>query len=394
MSFGETLRALAGEGRLVWGFVMALVIVLALTPLTGRLAHRLGAIDDARDRPRIHDAPIPRIGGLAIAAAIAAGMLVFVRPTGPLVGILIGLPLVAAVGLLDDLRGLRPWIKLTAIALIALVPVAGYGVTIGQISIPGVGAVDFGPAAYPLTVLWIALVANLVNLIDGMDSLAAGIVAIASAAFAVLAISFGRVDVAVTAAVVCGATLGFLRHNYHPAKVFMGDTGALTLGFVLGSLAAEGVLKNAATIALAAPLLVLAVPILDTSFVVLKRLKYRRPPFGADHNHFYHRFLRIGFSQRRTAAYLHAWAALLAAYAMLLRFVPPRPGGAWDVSHAAICAGAGLCVVAASVWMVYTLEILKVRHLEALRLRRRGVPVPLASEDGEAAVERALSASR
>jgi UDP-GlcNAc:undecaprenyl-phosphate/decaprenyl-phosphate GlcNAc-1-phosphate transferase len=394
MSFGETLRALAGEGRLVWGFVMALVIVLALTPLTGRLAHRLGAIDDARDRPRIHDAPIPRIGGLAIVAAIAAGMLVFVRPTGPLVGILIGLPLVAAVGLLDDLRGLRPWVKLTAIALIALIPVAGYGVTIGQISIPELGAVDFGAAAYPLTVLWIALVANLVNLIDGMDSLAAGIVSIAAAAFAVLAVSFGRVDVAVTAAVVCGATLGFLRHNYHPAKIFMGDTGALTLGFVLGSLAAEGVLKNAATIALAAPLLVLAVPILDTSFVVLKRLKYRRPPFGADHNHFYHRFLRIGFSQRRTAAYLHAWAALLAGYAMLLRFVPPRPGGVWDLSHAAICGAAGLCVVAASVWMVYTLEILKVRHLEALRLRRRGVPVPLASEDGEAAVERALSASR
>jgi UDP-GlcNAc:undecaprenyl-phosphate GlcNAc-1-phosphate transferase len=227
-----------------------------------------------------------------------------------------------------------------------------------------------------------------------MDALAAGIVAIASAAFAVLAISFGRVDVAVTAAVVCGATLGFLRHNYHPAKIFMGDTGALTLGFVLGSLAAEGVLKNAATIALAAPLLVLAVPILDTSFVVLKRLKYRRPPFGADHNHFYHRFLRIGFSQRRTAAYLHAWAALLAAYAMLLRFVPPRPGGVWDVSNAAVCAGAGLAVVAASVWMVYTLEILKVRHLEALRLRRRGVPVPLPTEDGEAAVERALTASR
>jgi UDP-GlcNAc:undecaprenyl-phosphate GlcNAc-1-phosphate transferase len=394
MSFGETLRTLAGEGRLIWGFVMALVIVLGLTPLTGRLAHRLGAIDDARDRPRIHTDPIPRIGGLAIAVAIAAGMLVFVRPTGALVGILIGLPLVAAVGLVDDLRGLRPWVKLVAIGLIALIPVAGYGVTIGQISIPGLGAVDFGPAGYPLTILWIALVANLVNLIDGMDALAAGIVAIASAAFAVLAVSFGRIDVAVTAAVVCGATLGFLRHNYHPARVFMGDTGALTLGFVLGSLAAEGVLKNAATIALAAPLLVLAVPILDTSFVVLKRLKYRRPPFGADHNHFYHRFLRIGFTQRRTAAYLHAWAALLAMYAMLLRFVPPRPGGVWDVSHAAICAGAGLLVVAASVWMVYTLEILKARHLEALRLRRRGVPVTLPAEEGEAAVERALSPSR
>ena len=111
------------------------------------------------------------------------------------------------------------------------------------------------------------------------------------------------------AAIVCGATLAFLPHNYHPAKIFMGDSGALALGFVLATMAVQGVLKTAATIALVAPLLVMAVPILDTSFVVLKRLKYRRPPWGADHNHFYHRFMRIGFSQRRTAAYLHVWAA-------------------------------------------------------------------------------------
>src|SRR6185369_8208862 len=124
----------------------------------------------------------------------------------------------------------------------------------------------------------------------------------------------GRADAAVLAAVVCGATIGFLRHNYHPAKVFMGDTGALALGFLVAAIAVQGVLKTAATIALAGPLLVMAVPILDTSFVVLKRLKYKRAPWGADQNHFYHRFMRIGFSQRRTSAYLHLWALLLAAY--------------------------------------------------------------------------------
>jgi UDP-GlcNAc:undecaprenyl-phosphate GlcNAc-1-phosphate transferase len=137
-------------------------------------------------------------------------------------------------------------------------------------------------------------------------------------------------------------------------------------------------------------MLVLAVPILDTSFVVLKRLKYRRPPWGADHNHFYHRFMRIGFSQRRTAAYLHVWAALLAAYAMLLRFVPPRPGGEVDVGNAAIALAAGLLVVAASLWMVYTLEILKERHLQMLRVRR----LPDETDpEREEAVERALSAT-
>ena len=161
--------------------------------------------------------------------------------------------------------------------------------------------------------------------------------------------SFGRVEAAALAAIVCGATIGFLRHNYHPAKIFMGDTGALTLGFVLGALAVEGVLKTPATIALAAPLLIMAVPILDTSFVVAKRLKYKRRPWAPDQNHFYHRFMRIGLSQRRTAAYLHVWAAVLAAYAMLLRFVPPRPGGEWDAGNTAICGAAGLFVLVGSV---------------------------------------------
>ena len=176
-----------------------------------------------------------------------------------------------------------------------------------------------------------------------MDALAAGIVAIAAGSFALLAVSFGRTDAAVLAAIVCGSTLGFLRYNYHPAKVFMGDSGALALGFLLALVAVEGVLKTAATIALVAPMLVIAVPILDTSFVVLKRLKYRRAPWGADHNHFYHRFLRIGFSQRRTAAYLHLWALALSAFAILLRFVPPRPGGDWDLGNALIggCGRAG-----------------------------------------------------
>ena len=138
------------------------------------------------------------------------------------------------------------------------------------------------------------------------------------------------------AAIVCGATLAFLRSNYHPAKIFMGDSGALALGFVLATLAVQGVLKTAATIALVAPLLVMAVPILDTSFVVLKRLKYRRAPWGADHNHFYHRFMRIGFSQRSTAAYLHVWAALLAGYAILAALrpaAPARPLGSRQHAH-------------------------------------------------------------
>jgi UDP-GlcNAc:undecaprenyl-phosphate GlcNAc-1-phosphate transferase len=370
MSFGDTLSALAGDGAILLGLAGACVLVLLVTPLVGRLARVIGGLDDPGDRPRVHTTPIPRIGGLAIAVGILVPTLLLVELDGARTGIVIGIPLMAAVGLVDDVRGLRPSVKLAAVVAVALIPIAGYGLTWERVTLPLLGDGDLGVLAYPLTLLWVALVANLVNLIDGMDALAAGIVAIASAALALLAVSFGRLEIAAFAAIACGATLGFLWHNYHPAKIFMGDTGALTLGYVVACLSVEGVLKTPATIALLAPLLVIAVPILDTSFVVLKRLKYRRPPFGADHNHFYHRFLRIGFSQRRTAAYLHLWALSLAAWAILVRFVPPRPLGDWDLGNSLIVAGSGLAVVGASIWMVYTLEILKFRHLDALRLRR------------------------
>jgi UDP-GlcNAc:undecaprenyl-phosphate GlcNAc-1-phosphate transferase len=376
----------------VWGFVTAGVLVLAVTPLTVRLAHRIGAVDRPdRDRPRIHQQAIPRIGGVAIAIGIFVPYLAIVQPHGKLLGIAIGAALICLIGLVDDLRGVPPGAKMLAVVAVACIPVFGYGMRFEHIGLPVVGNLDFGWAAYPLTILWIALVTNLVNLIDGMDALAAGLVGISCATFAILSASFDRMQVAALSAIVLGACLGFLRHNYHPARVFMGDCGALTLGFVLGSLAVEGVFKSAATIALAAPLLVMAVPILDTSFVVAKRLKYRRAPWGADHNHFYHRFLRIGFSQRRTAAYLHLWAAMLAGYALLLRFVPPRPFGVWDVSHAVVAAVAGLVVVATSVWMVYVLEILKQRHIDALRIRRRGGP-DLEARDHEEPLEEVLTA--
>jgi UDP-GlcNAc:undecaprenyl-phosphate GlcNAc-1-phosphate transferase len=387
MSFPDSLRALVWDGNAIWGFLGAAALVLVLTPVITRLAPRIGAVDKGGDRPRVHRGAVPRIGGLAIVAGIVVPAAFLLRDLdGPYLGILLGTLLAAAIGLVDDIRGLRPSVKLVSIMLVALIPVAGYNVVFDHLTLPFLGPFDLGWVAYPLTILWIATLANLINLIDGMDSLAAGIVSIAAFSFALLAVSYGsgRSDAAVLAACICGATLAFLRHNYHPAKIFMGDSGALALGFVLATVAVQGVLKTAATIALVAPLLVLAVPILDTSFVVLKRLKYRRPPWAADQNHFYHRFLRIGLSQRRTAAYLHAWAALLAAYAILLRFVPPRPHGSWELRNALIGAGAGLVVIAASVWMVYTLEILKSRYLERLGLRRGAV----AAEEEEEPVER------
>ena len=388
MSFADSLHALFRDSNAIWGFLTAAGIVLALTPAVVWLAPRIGGVDDKGDRPRVHGSkPIPRIGGLAIVIAIAAATAIFVKPEGVYLGILLGTLMVAALGLVDDIHGINPAIKMLGIVVAALIPVVGFDMTWQSGGLPLVGNFDLGWAAYPLTIFWIALLANLVNLIDGMDGLASGIVAIASGSFALLAASFLRTDAAVLAAIVCGATLAFLWHNYHPAKIFMGDTGALALGFLLACVAVQGVLKTAATIALVGPLLVLAVPLLDTSFVVLKRLKYKRSPFAPDQNHFYHRFMRIGFTQRRTAAYLHLWALLLSAYAILLRFVPPRPLGEWDLGNTLIAIGVGLVVLAASVWMVYTLEILKSRHLQVLR---RGRPEDEAER--EEAVERALTA--
>ncbi len=369
MSFGESIRGLVEDG-IPWGFLTAAAVVLLLTPLVARIAPRIGGVDHGGDRPRVHTKPVPRIGGLAIVIAILVAAAIWMDVDGPYVGILIGTALVALVGLYDDIRGLRPSTKLLAVMVVALLPVLGWDLKIDHVTLPLLGDHDLGWVAVPLTLLWVAFLANLVNLIDGMDALAAGIVAIASASFALLAVSFGRADAAVLAAIVCGATLGFLRHNYHPAKIFMGDSGALALGFLLALIAVEGVLKTAATIALAGPLLVMAVPILDTSFVVLKRLKYRRPPWSPDHNHFYHRFMRIGFSQRRTAAYLHLWAIMLSAYAILVRFRSPRPQGEWDVGNVVLVSALGVLVAVASVWMAYTLEILKARHLQALGLGR------------------------
>lgn len=395
MSFTDAVTALVGEGAVAWGFLSAALIVTCLTPLVARVAPHIGGIDDPTDRPRVHVEPVPRIGGLAIVLGILVPALIFIDLDGTTRSILAGTACIALLGLVDDIRGLRPATKMLGVLLIALIPVLAADLTFRHITLPLIGDHDIGWAGYPLTVLWIAFLANLVNLIDGMDGLAAGIAAIAAASFALLAASFGRAETAALAAIICGSTLAFLRYNYHPAKIFMGDSGALALGFLLATVSVDGVLKTAATIALVAPLLVIAVPILDTSFVVLKRLKYRRPPWDADQNHFYHRFLRIGFSQRRTAACMHFWAALLAAYALLLRFMPPRPGGEVDLSNALITAAAGLLVLAASAWLVYTLEIVKARHLHVIGLGRFAPAVVSEEpeeEEEEEALERALTA--
>jgi UDP-GlcNAc:undecaprenyl-phosphate GlcNAc-1-phosphate transferase len=215
---------------------------------------------------------------------------------------------------------------------------------------------------------------NIVNFSDGIDGLAAGVCTISAVAFAIIAFDLQREAAGVLAALTAGAALGFLFWNFHPASVFMGDSGSNLLGLLLGCIAVQGTLKTNALIALVGPLVILAVPFLDGGFVVAKRLKYRRRPWTADAEHFHHRLSRIGFSQRRTVLYLYGWTFALAGLAVALRFIPYSDHhGHLHVGWTIVVVVLSLLAVAASVYLVYVLELLKFT-------RRRGV----------AAAERAL----
>jgi UDP-GlcNAc:undecaprenyl-phosphate GlcNAc-1-phosphate transferase len=214
---------------------------------------------------------------------------------------------------------------------------------------------------------------NMVNFIDGVDGLAAGVCTIDGIAFAIIAFELrgpSSTLAGILAAVTAGAALGFLFHNFHPASVFMGDSGANLLGYLLGVVTIEGTLKTNAVIALIAPLVILAVPFLDTGFVVAKRLKYRRKPWTADANHFHHRMARIGYSQRKTVAYMYAWTALLASFAVAERVIPWHRHQNYYVGWTILMAALGVVALAGSIYLVYVLEIFKFKRLRARDLRR------------------------
>src|SRR5688572_14511060 len=364
----ETLR---DNLDVLWGFGVALAVVLVLTPAVGRVARVLGVVDEPLEKRRVHLAAVPRLGGVALFLGIFIPALAFLELDGAYRGILLGAALATTVGMVDDFRGLPWWGKLGGQVAAASIPVY-YGVDIDRFTFPilGLHTVPEWLAA-PLAILWIVALMNMVNFLDGLDGLAAGVCCISGATFAVIALSLDRPDAAVLSAIVAGACLGFLRHNFYPARIFMGDSGALLLGFVLATISIQGTLKTAATVALFFPLLALAVPILDTSFVVARRLKHGEKVYEPDQAHLHHRFLRRGFSQRRATLTMYGWCATLAAAALATRFVPPRPGGDWRLWPVLLTAAVGITALAYSLFVIYVLEILK---LNRVRARRRSRP--------------------
>ena len=386
----------------VFAFLAAAAVAGVLTPFAGKLAQRVGAIafPSARGLAR---KPTPLLGGLAILAGLLVAALIWMPDTfnlqkaphsGTIVGVvhtwplIAGAVLIALVGAIDDIWDLKPIFKLAGQIIAAIVAVHA-GATINDLTLPFVGSLQFTDAGGPLAVIWLVALMNIVNLSDGVDGLAAGVCTIDGITFAVIVFSVqgGTSAAAVLAAITAGASLGFLVHNFYPAKIFMGDSGSNLLGYLLGVTAVIGTMKTSAVLALAGPLLILAVPFLDTGFVVAKRLKYGQRPWNADANHFHHRMARIGFSQRKTVFYLYAWTLMLAGVVVALRFVPySNHHGVYHVGWAVVMGGILLAGAAASVYLVYVLEILKFKSARMIQLRR--VDPDATDQDIEKTVER------
>jgi UDP-GlcNAc:undecaprenyl-phosphate GlcNAc-1-phosphate transferase len=363
----------------LYAFLVAAAVTALLAPLTMRIARAVGAIDEPRERG-LSERPTPLLGGLAIFAGALAAALIWL-PAGYRSdhelwhGVLLAAAVITLVGALDDRFDLPPGVKLAG-QIVAAVIVVHFGVAVKSITLPFIGLLHFPNAGITnagplLTVLGLVVMMNVVNFSDGVDGLAAGVCAIIAGAMAVIAFDLNRQPPGVLAALTAGAALGFLFYNFPPAKSFMGDCGANLLGLLMGVIAVEAAVKTAAVVSFVLPLILLAVPFLDTTFVVLKRLKYKQPIYRPDNEHFHHRMARIGFSSRRTIAYLYAWTLLLAGLALALRFIPYSDHkGHLDLAWTLVLVALGVLVATASVYLVYVLEILKFRRLDAIRLRR------------------------
>ncbi len=364
----------------LYAFLLAAAVTALLTPLTMRFARRVGAIDEPRERG-LSSRPTPLLGGLAIfAGALLAGLIWLPEGYGAKApqlwhGVLLGAGIITLVGALDDRFDLHPAMKLAG-QLLAAIVVVHYGVAVKAITLPFVGLLSFPNAGVTnagpiLTVIALVAMMNVVNFSDGVDGLAAGVCAIIAAAMAVIAFDLDRQQPGVLAAITAGAALGFLLFNFPPASSFMGDCGANLFGLLMGVITIEAAVKTTAVLSFVLPLILLAVPFLDTTFVVLKRLKYKQAIYRPDNEHFHHRMARIGFSSRRTIAYLYAWTLMLAGLALALRFVPYSDHkGHLHTGWTLVMLAIGLLVAGASVYLVYVLEILKFRRLDAMRLRR------------------------
>ena len=308
-------------GLTLAALLVAALVALISTPVIRSLAFRVGAVDVPRDTRRMHDHPIPRMGGLAIFFGFILSVLVFQPLTTELRGMLLGAVVIVILGILDDifvLPALPKFFVQIGAALIAVL----HGNRIDFLSNPNVFSKnpfwDLGWLAIPITVLWIVGITNAVNFIDGLDGLACGVSTISSMTLLVIALSVAEPDVAILMAALSGACIGFLPYNLNPAKIFMGDTGSTFLGFVLAVVSIQGLFKYATIISFAVPFLMLGLPIFDTCFAILRRVSHGQSPMKPDRGHIHHRLIDMGFSQKQAVAVLYVISAILGLSAVVL----------------------------------------------------------------------------
>lgn len=310
--------------NMIFAFVIAFIFTFATTPLVRRFAYKIGAVDVPRDKRRVHKRPTPRIGGLAIIFGFLVAIISFNDSwSRELVSILIGVGILGVLGIIDDCKELDAKLKFVVQIIAALVVVIFGDIRISVMSNPNV----FSENPYiifpqwlsiTVTVLWIVFMTNAVNFIDGLDGLAAGVSAIMSMSLVFIAITYHEYEIALLGIALMGACFGFLPFNFNPAKIFMGDTGSMFLGYMLSVLSVQGMFKSYAVISFAVPIIMLGLPLFDALFAMLRRLLTGKNPMSADRGHLHHRLYDMGFSQKQTVFILYAISGVLGIASILL----------------------------------------------------------------------------
>ena len=296
-------------------FMLAMFVSYVLTPYIKKLAFKIGAVDRPDNR-KVHKNIMPRLGGLAIYIAFMIGCVASMEITWDIFGILLGGTLIVALGVADDVYQLPAKVKLLGQIAAACVLVI-FDIRIEWVNNPLGGYFYLDMLSIPFTIFWVISFTNVVNLIDGLDGLAAGVSAIASLTVILVSVQMGYFHVAILTAALAGAIIGFIRYNFNPATIFMGDTGSMFIGYMLAAISVYGAVKTAATIALIVPAIALGLPILDTAFAIMRRYVNGRPIFQPDKGHLHHRLLATGMSHKETVLFMYGITAVLCIGAVL-----------------------------------------------------------------------------
>ena len=302
----------------VAALICSILLAYAATPIVRVLAFKVGAIDVPKDNRRMHKKPIPRIGGLAIFLSFITTCLFFCKYDTDLFLILGGAFFIVILGIIDDIHSINPFVKLIFQLLIAAIPVIG-GIRIDYFHYAGDNYIFLGFWAIPVTIIWIAALMNAINLIDGLDGLSCGVSTISSISIlAVIIIQGGEFSSALITLILIGACLGYLPFNRNPARIFMGDTGSLFLGYILSIISVKGMFKMHTVISMLVPLIIFALPLADTIFAIVRRVLAGKSPFSADRGHLHHRFIDMGFNQKETVGILYAICGILGLVAVFM----------------------------------------------------------------------------